>query len=158
MKKYFSLLLVMPFFAIAQIDTTIKLKVAMMQNFVHKDSLGETAFWQTKGKITFGIVKYTDLQNPIFKDLFIKQYQELLPIYKKMVVSEDERDTALFVKILIRQEDDFRNLLSQDQLKLYLNQLKEWEIAKKEILNSYSSLFFSENLLKEYKYRFSYKP
>ena len=158
MRKYFLLLLFMPFFAFAQIDTTIKLKVAMMQNFVHKDSLGETAFWQTKGKITFGIVKYTDLQNPIFKDLFIKQYQELLPIYKKMIVSEDERDTALFVKILIRQEDDFRNLLSQNQLKLYLNQFKEWETDKKEILNSYSSLFFSENLLREYKYKFNYKP
>ena len=89
-------------------------------DFVKKDSLGETAFWQTKGKITFSIVNYTQEQNPIFKQLFIEQYQELLAIYKKMIVSEDERDTALYVKTLIRQEDDYRKLLTSDQLKLYL--------------------------------------
>ncbi|WP_395062355.1 hypothetical protein [Flavobacterium sp.] len=94
------------------------MKVAVMQNFVKMGEQGETAFWQTKGKITFGIVNYTEEQNPIFKELFISQYKELLIIYKKMNVSEDERDTALYIKTLIRQEEDYRNLLTIEQLKL----------------------------------------
>jgi hypothetical protein len=150
MKKYI-LFLLFPLLSFAQIDKTIRLKVLVMQNFVAKGEEGETMFWQTKGKITFGIVNYTDEQNPVFKELFINQYRELLPIYKKMNVSEDERDTALYVKILIRQEEDYRNLLTKDQLKLYLDKLADFEKNNQEAHDSYSSLFFSENLLKEYK-------
>ena len=157
MKKIF-FLLIFPFLVHSQIDATIRAKVAMMQNFVKKDTLGETMFWQTKGKITFNIVKYTSEQNPVFKHLFIKQYQELLPIYKRMIVSEDEQDTALFVKILIRQEDDYRKLLSSEQLKLYSNKFLDLEKKNPESYISYNSLFFSDKLLNEYKLKFSYKP
>ncbi len=150
MKKIF-LLILFPLLSIAQVDKTIKLKVLVMQNFVAKGEEGETMFWQTKGKITFGIVNYTDEQNPIFKELFINQYRELLTIYKKMIVSEDEKDTALYVKTLIRQEDDYRNLLTKDQLKLYLDKLADFEKNNPQAHDSYSSLFFSENLLNEYK-------
>ncbi len=156
MKKILLILCLIPFLGIAQIDKSIKLKVAMMQNCVHKDTLGETIFWQTKGKVTFNIVKYTVEQNPVFKELFIKQYQELLPIYKKMVVSEDERDTALFIKTLIRQEDDFRNLLKPEQLKTYSEKLLDFEKNNLQSHESYSSLFFSDNLLNEFKFRFGY--
>ena len=127
----------------------------MMQNCYHKDSLGEQTFWQTKGKITFNIVNYTTLQNPIFKELFIKQYQELLPIYKVMIVSENEKDTALFIKTLIRQEEDFRALLTPIQLKSYSEKLLDFEKNNPQANESYSALFFSDNLLKEFKYRFS---
>jgi hypothetical protein len=154
MKKLFLFLLI-PFFSFAQIEKTIKLKVAVMQNFVAKDEEGETMFWQTKGKITFGIVNYTELQNPIFKELFINQYKELLVIYKKMIVSEDEKDTALYVKTLIRQEEDYRNLLTKEQLKLYLDKLADFEKNNEQARDSYSSLFFSEKLLIEYKTRFN---
>ena len=156
MRKIFFILFCIPFLSFAQIDKTIKLKVAVMQNFVHKDSLGETAFWQTKGKITFGIVNYTAEQNPIFKQLFINQYQELLKIYKVMVVSENEKDTALYVKILIRQEDDYRNLLTKQQLKAYSNKLSELKSKNLELYDSYCSLFFPDELLAEYKLKFSY--
>lgn len=154
MKKLL-LLLLFPLLTFAQIEKTIKTKVAIMQNFVAKGEEGETAFWQTKGKITYAIVNYTEEQNPQFKDLFIKQYQELFAIYKKMIVSEDEKDTALYVKTLIQQEEDYRNLLTAAQLQLYLNQLADFEKNNPEANNSYSSLFFSENLLKEYKLRFA---
>ena len=156
MRKTFFIIFCIPFLSFAQIDKTIKLKVAVMQNFVHKDSLGETAFWQTKGKITFGIVNYTAEQNPIFKQLFINQYQELLKIYKVMVVSEDEKDTALYVKTLIRQEDDYRNLLTKEQLKAYSNKLLELKSKNLELYDSYCSLFFPDELLAEYKLKFSY--
>ena len=156
MRKIFFILFCIPFLTLAQIDKTIKLKVTVMQNFVHKDSLGETAFWQTKGKITFGIVNYTAEQNPIFKQLFINQYQELLKIYKVMVVSEDEKDTALYVKTLIRQEDDYRNLLTKEQLKAYSNKLLELKSKNLELFDSYCSLFFPDELLAEYKLKFSY--
>lgn len=139
----------------ATIDKTIKLKVAIMQNFVAKEAEGETLFWQTKGKITYAIVYYTEEQNPQFKALFIAQYQELFSIYKKMIVSEDEKDTALYVKTMIRQEEDYRNLLTPAQLKLYLDKLADFEKNNPEANNSYSSLFFSENLLKEYKLKFN---
>ncbi len=156
MKKILFIIFLIPFLGFAQIDKSIKMKVAMMQNCVHKDTLGQTTFWQTKGKVTFNIVKYTAEQNPVFKELFIKQYQELLPIYKKMVVSEDERDTALFIKTLIRQEDDFRNLLKPEQLKSYSEKLLDYEKNNLQSHESYSSLFFSDNLLNEFKFKFGY--
>jgi PleD family two-component response regulator len=153
MKKLLLLLLI-PLFSIAQIEKTIKLKVAVMQNFVAKGVEGETLFWQTKGKITFGIVNYTEEQNPKFKELFINQYNKLLEIYKKMIVSEDERDTALYVKTLIRQEEEYRNLLDKEQLAKYLQALSGFEKNNPQANDSYSSLFFSDNLLKEYKTKF----
>ncbi len=158
MKKIVLFLFLIPILAFSQFDKTIKLKVAMIQNCVKKDTLGETTFWQTKGKVTFGIVQYTQNQNVIFKNLFIKQYQELLPIYNKMIISEDSNDTDLFVKILILQEDDYRNLLKPEQLKAYSDKLLEFENSNPDQNDAYSSLFFSDKLLAEYKFRFSYKP
>lgn len=122
-----------------------------MQNFVAKGEEGEKMFWQTKGTLTYGIVNYTAEQNPVFKELFINQYRELLSIYNKMIVSEDEKDTALYVKTLIRQEEDYRNLLTKEQLKLYIEKLADFENNNPQVHDSYSSLFFSDNLLKEYK-------
>jgi hypothetical protein len=155
LKKIFFFLLI-PIFTFGQIDKAIKLKVAVIQNFVHKGIEGETMFWQTKGKITFGIVNYTNEQNPIFKELFIKQYQEILPIYNKMIVSEDENDAALFIKTLIKQEDDYRALLTPEQLQKYSNQLADFEKNNQQANDSYSSLFFSDNLLSLFKKSFSY--
>ncbi len=152
--KPFFLFLLIPLFTFGQFEQSIKLKVAAIQNFSHKGEEGVTEYWQTKGKITYAIVNYTEEQNPIFKELFIKQYEEILPIYTKMIVSEDENDTHLFIKILIRQEQDYRNLLTKEQLKLYLNQLEIFEKNNPQANESYSSLFFSENLLKEYIARF----
>jgi hypothetical protein len=151
------LFLLFPLLTFAQIEKSIKLKVAVMQNFVSKgDEEGQTMFWQTKGKITFGIVNYTEEQNHQFKELFIYQYNELLVIYKKMIVSEDEKDTSLFIKTLIRQEDDYRNLLTKEQLRNYLDKLADFEKNNIQANDSYSSLFFSENLLKEFKLKFQY--
>ena len=152
--KYLLILFLAPILTFGQIERAIKLKVAVMQNFVAKGAEGETMFWQTKGRITFGIVNYTEEQNPIFKDLFISQYKELLVIYNKMNVSEDERDTALYIKTLIRQEQDYRNLLTKEQLKLYLDKLADFELNNPPAHDSYSSLFFSEKLLKEFISKF----
>ncbi len=149
--------MIFPFLTYAQIEKTIKLKVAVIQEIVKKGTQAETEFWQTKGKVTFAIVNYTNEQNPVFKDLFIKQFQEILPVYNKMIVSYDEKDTDLFVKILIRQEDDYRNLLTKPQLQLYLNKLADFEKNNPQQNDAYCSLFFSEKLLKEYKFKFSYK-
>jgi hypothetical protein len=154
MKKLLFLLLFIPLLGWSQFEKSIKLKVAVMQNFVAKGEEGETMFWQTKGKITYAIVNYTDEQNPKFKELFINQYRELLTIYKKMNVSEDEKDTAIYIKTLIRQEEDYRNLLTKEQLKKYLDKLADFEKNNPQANDSYSSLFFSENLLNEYKRRF----
>ncbi len=152
--KYLLILFLAPILTFGQIERAIKLKVAVMQNFVAKGAEGETMFWQTKGRITFGIVNYTEEQNPIFKDLFISQYKELLVIYNKMNVSEDERDTALYIKTLIRQEQDYRNLLTKEQLKLYLDKLADFELNNPQAHDSYSSLFFSEKLLEEFISKF----
>lgn len=152
--KNLILLLLLPLLSFSQFEKSIQLKVAVIQNFNKKGEEGETAYWQTKGKITFGIVNYTDEQNPIFKELFINQYKEILPIYNKMIVSEDEKDTNLFIHTLIRQEQDYRKLLTPEQLKKYSNQLADFEKSNPEANESYSSLFFSDNLLKEYIARF----
>ena len=150
MKKLFFLFL-LPLLSFCQVEKTIKLKVTVMQNFVVKGEEGEKMFWQTKGTLTYGIVNYTAEQNPVFKELFINQYRELLSIYNKMIVSEDEKDTALYVKTLIRQEEDYRNLLTKEQHKLYIKKLADFENNNPQVHDSYSSLFFSDNLLKEYK-------
>lgn len=155
MKNIFVLLLLIPALSIAQTETrigkSIKYKVAMMQNFVKMGDGGEQSFWQTKGKVTYAIVNYTDEQNPIFKQLFIDQYRELLPIYNKMIVSYDDHDTALFVNTLIRQEDDYRNLLTPEQRKRYSDKLSEIEQKDQKLSESYAALFFSDSLLNEYK-------
>lgn len=157
MKKLILLFLLIPLFSQAQIEKTIKLKLAVMQNFIGKGEEGLTMFWQTKGKITFGIVNYTEEQNPIFKELFIQQYKELETIYMKMISSEDSKDTDLYVRTLIRQEEDYRKLLTSEQLKKYTNQLAEFEKSNAQAHDSYSSLFFSDNLLNEFKKAFQYK-
>ena len=153
MKKII-LFLLFPLLSFSQIETSLKLKVGILQNMINKGEEGATTFWQTKGKITFGIVNYTEEQNPIFKELFINQFKELVPIFKKMNVSEDEKDTAEFVKIIIRQEEDYRNLLTKEQLQKYLNQLAAFEVNNPKANESYSSLFFSEKLLNLYKKSF----
>lgn len=150
-------MLLVPVFSQAQIEKTIKLKLAVMQNFIGKGEEGLTMFWQTKGKITYGIVNYTEEQNPIFKELFIQQYKELETIYMKMISSEDSKDTDLYIKTLIRQEDDYRKLLTPEQLKKYTLQLAEFEKNNAQAHDSYSSLFFSDNLLNEFKKAFQYK-
>ncbi|HCQ14394.1 hypothetical protein [Flavobacterium sp.] len=153
MKKLF-LLLFIPLLSFGQFEKSIKLKVAVIQNFVQKGEEGEKMYWQTKGQITFGIVNYTEEQNPIFRDLFISQYREIVPIYNKMNETSNEDDSALFIQILIRQEEDYRKLLTEEQLKKYFTALAEFEKSNPEANDSYTSLFFSENLLKEYKERF----
>jgi hypothetical protein len=71
--------------------------------------------------------------------------------------TELEKDTHLFVITLMRQEEEYRNLLQPDQLKRYLDQLTEFEKNNPEAHKSYSSLFFSEKLFKEYKEGFLQK-
>lgn len=160
MKKILLLLMLFPAMLLAQTESrmekSLKYKVAMMQNFVKMGEGGEQAFWQTKGKVTFAIVKYTEEQNPVFKELFISQYQELLPIYNKMIVSYDDHDTALFVNTLIRQEEDYRNLLTPEQRQLYSEKLAEIEKTDQQLSDSYAALYFSDSLLQEYKIGFAY--
>ncbi|MBD3581380.1 hypothetical protein [Flavobacterium selenitireducens] len=138
----------------ARISKSIETKVMMMQQFVHKAEKGEEAFWQTKGKVTYQIVNYSEAQNPKFKQLFIDQYRELLPIYNTMIVSENEKDTNLFIKTLIRQEDDYRKMLTPDQLVKYREKLSAFEKNDEKNRDAYNSLFFSDWLLAEYKKRF----
>ncbi|HEX8561515.1 MAG TPA: hypothetical protein VF676_00925 [Flavobacterium sp.] len=161
MRKSILLLLLLPSIIMAQIESriekSIKYKVAMMQNFVKQGEAGEQAFWQTKGKVTYAIVNYTEEQNPQFKQLFISQYRELLPIYQRMIVSEDARDTDLFVRTLIRQEDDYRNLLTTVQRQLYSAKLTELEQKDPTLADSYAALYFSDSLLAEYKAGFKYQ-
>lgn len=153
MKKILFLLL-FPLLCSSQIEKTIKFKVAMMQNCFEKGTEGETFFWQTKGKITYAIVNYTTEQNPVFKQLFINQYQEIMPVFIRMNKTEQEADTTLFIKILIQQETDYRKLLTANQLKLYLLKLADLEKNNPAEFDSYTALFFSEKLLNEFKARF----
>ena len=138
----------------ARISKSIETKVMMMQQFVHKGEKGEESFWQTKGKVTYQIVNYTPEQNHQFRQLFISQYQELLPIYNKMIVSQDERDTNLFIRTLIRQEEDYRSLLAPEQLARYRAKLDAFEKNDEKNRDAYNSMFFSDWLLTEYKRRF----
>ena len=158
MKKWILILLFLSANSFSQaIDKAIKFKVAMIQNCVKKGVEGETFFWQSKGKITFAIVNYTNEQNPIFKELFIKQYREIAPIYELMNKTEQESDTALFIKILIKQEEDYRNLLTANQLKLYLDKMSDLEKNNSTEFDSYTALYFSENLLNLFKQGFGIK-
>lgn len=159
MKKLFFLLMLVSALSFGQsqdarISKSIEQKVMMMQQFVHKGDQGEESFWQTKGKVTYQIVNYTEEQNPKFKQLFIAQYQELLPIYNKMIKSYDDKDTNFFVHTLIRQEEDYRKMLTAEQLARYREKLDWFEKNDEKNRDAYNSLFFSDWLLSEYKKRF----
>lgn len=154
LRKIVLLLLFLPFVATAQIEQSLQLKIAILKSFSEKGDKGEEAFWQTKGKITFGIVKYTDAQNPIFKDLFIRQYNEMMPVFLEMAKTQTEASTHAFVQLLIRHEEDYRKLLTNEQLVLYKNKLTELETTDPKLSESYSSLYFSDALLKLYKANF----
>ena len=82
MKKII-LFILFPILSFGQIEASLKLKVGVLQNIISKGEDGETTFWQTKGKITFSIVNYTEEQNPIFKELFRNQFKELFQFLKK---------------------------------------------------------------------------
>lgn len=137
-----------------RIGRVIKTKVMMVQTFVNKgEPEGEKSFWQTKGQVTFPIVRYTEEQNPKFKELFIRQYHELLPIYNTMIKSYNDADTKMFVQALIRHEDEFRALLTPDQLKVYSKALSDFEKDNATQADAYNSLFFSDSLLEEFRRR-----
>ena len=155
MKNAVYLLILLSWVSFSQtVDRAIKFKVAMIQNCVKKGADGETFFWQSKGKITFAFVNYTNEQNPVFKALFIKQYREIAPIYELMNKTERESDTALFIKILIQQEIDYRKLLTPEQLNRYTTKLTDLEHNNVPEFDSYSALFFSDNLLEKFKVGF----
>jgi hypothetical protein len=154
MKKIILLFLLLPIISVAQIEKSLQMKIAILNSFAGKGEQGEEDYWKTKGKITFGIVNYTEEQNPKFKELFIKQYREIMPIFKKMLKSENEKDTGLFVKTIIRHEEQYRKMLTKEQLESYLNKLEDFENNNPQANDSYSALFFSKNLLKLYKTKF----
>ena len=154
LRKIVFLLLFLPFVAIAQMEQSLQLKIAILKSFSEKGEKGEELFWQTKGKITFAIVNYTDAQNPVFKDLFISQYKEIMPVFLEMAKTQSETSTQTFLQLLIRHEDDYRKLLTNEQLLLYRNKLTELETTDPKLSESYSSLYFSDALLKRYKASF----
>jgi hypothetical protein len=135
-----------------EIDRTLKLKLAVIQYFVAQpDDKGETLFWQTKGKLTFGIVKYTEAQNPVFKELFIKQYHEMYKEYILMISQGDVAATTTFMQLLVRHELEYRALLTPEQLTLYRNAFQTMETSNRQTYDSYTGLFFSDSLLQAYQ-------
>ena len=154
MKKYLFLLVLFPLISVGQIEKSLQLKIGVLKNLSEQGEKGEESFWQTKGKITFAIVKYTDAQNPLFRDLFIKQYREILPVFLKMSTTQSESASAQFVKIIIRHEEDYRDLLTDQQLDLYRAKLSELETKDPKLSDSYSAFYFSDELLQLYKFKF----
>src|SRR5690606_3472273 len=129
------------------LEETVRAKVMMIQQFANRGEEGETAFWQTKGKVTFAIVNYTDAQNPVFRDLFIAQYREILPLYYKMGETSHIDDSRAFLLKLMEHEQSYRNLLTPVQLKAYRAKLSEFEASNPEQAKAYNSLFFSDEML-----------
>ncbi len=153
MKYLFALLLFSPVL-LAQppiLEQTVRAKVMMIQQFADRGEAGETAFWQTKGKVTFAIVNYTDAQNPVFRDLFIAQYREILPLYYKMGETSHIDDSRAFLLMLMKHEQAYRDLLTPEQLKAYRAQLSEFEATNPEQAKAYNSLFFSDEMLELFK-------
>ena len=135
-----------------EIDRTLKLKLAVIQYFVAQpDEKGETMFWQTKGKLTFGIVNYTEAQNPVFKELFIKQYHEMYKEYILMISQGDVAATNKFMQLLVRHELEYRALLTPEQLTSYRNAFQAMETSNRQTYDSYTGLFFSDSLLQAYQ-------
>lgn len=159
-KKIFFFFLLFPLLVIAQDDPVLQIehslqkKIAIIKSCYEKGDKGEEVFWQTKGKITYPIVNYTEAQNPVFRDLFIKQYKEILPLLIEMVKNQNEKISGLFVKMLIKHEKEYRKLLTPEQLALYKKKLTALETENPEMIDSYNSLFFSDSLLNLYESKF----
>lgn len=153
MKYLLILLLACPsFFAQPEIlEQTVRAKVMMIQQFAEKGDEGETAFWQTKGKVTFAIVNYTVEQNPVFRDLFIAQYREILPLYYKMGETSHIDDSRAFLLTLMKHEEAYRTLLMPEQLKAYRATLSGFEASNPEQAKAYNSLYFSDEMLALFK-------
>ncbi|MEN9337155.1 MAG: hypothetical protein RLZZ500_2142 [Bacteroidota bacterium] len=135
-----------------EIERTLKIKLAVIQHFVSQPGdKGEELFWQTKGKLTFGIVNYTEAQNPIFKELFISQYKTMYQAYILMLSQGDVKATNTFMQLLVKQEMEYRNLLTPEQLKKYQDAFKTMETSNRQAYDSYTGLFFSDTLLAEYQ-------
>ena len=154
MKKLMVLFLLVPFLSSAQLEESLKVKVGILKSFIEKGEEGEQSYWKTKGKVTNTIVNYTDEQNPKFKALFIAQYKEVIPVFNEMSKGNGEDFTHALLKILVRQEEDYRNLLTPQQLQLYKAKLTELEDTNPKLAASYYSLFFSDRLLTLYKFKF----
>ena len=135
-----------------EIERTLKIKLAVIQHFVSQPGdKGEELFWQTKGKLTFGIVNYTEEQNPKFKALFIAQYKTMYQGYIQMISQGDVKATNQFMQLLVRQELEFRTLLSAAQLQNYREACGTMERSNRKAYDSYAGLFFSDALLAEYQ-------
>lgn len=135
-----------------EIERTLKIKLAVIQHFVSQPGdKGEELFWQTKGKLTFGIVNYTEEQNPKFKALFIAQYKTMYQEYILMLSQGDVKATNRFMQLLVRQEQEYRNLLTPEQLKKYQAAFTTMETTNTQMYDSYLGLFFSDALLAEYQ-------
>lgn len=135
-----------------EIERTLKIKLAVIQHFVSQPGdKGEELFWQTKGKLTFGIVNYTEEQNPKFKTLFIAQYKEMYKGYILMISQGDVKATNTFLQLLVKQEREYRDLLTPEQLKKYKEAFATMESSNRQAYDSYTGLFFSDTLLAEYQ-------
>lgn len=138
-------------------EKSIHQKVAVVGACVKQGELGETSFWQTKGRMTFQIVKYSTDQEPKFRDLFIKQYREIVPLYNRMNQTGSVDDSDKFIALLVRHEEEFRRQLRPDQLQNYRSAMQQIDAMENSNRDQLYSLFFSDWLLAQYKGRFKIK-
>jgi hypothetical protein len=68
-----------------------------------------------------------------------------------MVSTQDDNASSQFFELVIKQEDEYRRMLTKEQLEAYRKKLNELETNDPKLSDSYSALYFSDKLLNEYK-------
>lgn len=138
-------------------EQSIHQKVALFTACVNQGDLGETTFWQTKGRMTFRMVNYSSDQEPQFRELFVRQYREILPLYHLMNQTGSVDDSDRFIAMLVKHEEEYRRKLRPDQLINYRAGMQKVDQLTNGQREQMYSLFFSDWLLSQYKSRFKLK-
>lgn len=149
MKKLLLFLLFLPICANSQNANDIIDRVTMLQ-FIVENPNGQLVYRQTKTWCT-DFLNFNENQYEAADELYNNQYVNLAVAYKKYSESHSSAALQELIKIIVRQEYFFRQLLNDKQLKEYNLKFEETAANPENPKNkAFNALFISDKLLFDY--------
>lgn len=150
MKKLLLVLLLLPFTGKAQKVNNIIDRVSMIEFMVNNPN-GQLVFRQTKSWCT-NFLEMNDPQSEKMDELFNKQYNDLVQVYKQYSASHSAESLEALLNLIVSQEEHFRELLTPAQLVIYKSKFAESKLAADDAKNkAFNNLFFSDEMLVSYR-------
>lgn len=94
------------------------------------------------------ILKFSDEDKAKFSELFTEQYEPWFETSKKYTEIKSAQSKVDIIKLLVKNEEDFRALLTREQLATYIAHKSN---VSDEGYTSYKSNFIAEDKLAEFK-------